>query len=405
MEIRPILQSMRRSKTGAVLVAAQIALTLAIVCNALFIVKARIAGAQRPSGIKEDEVFNLLYGEIGEPEDPFPANERDLRILRAIPGVKYATEVNSVPLSRSGWGTGISLDPSKPNSGIGVAAYFSGGSYVQAFGLEIIEGRDFTEADVRQIDPKKGELLPDHVIITAHLAKRLWPTESSAVGKTLYHGTGPTARPVRVVGVVKTLISSSARDTPEAYDCVIYPLRGGRMNYIIRADAADRSRVMAEAEKQLTAADNRRVLIWARTMEEIRERRFRNERGGANLLIAITVGLLLVTASGIVGIASLWVSQRRKQIGVRRALGARRIDIVRYFITENIIITTVGIVLGIVLAIGLNQLLVSKVELARLPLWYVGGGTIAAWALGLLAVLGPAWRAASVPPAIATRST
>lgn len=402
--ITPILHTMRRSKTGAVLVAMQIALTLAIVCNALFIVKARIAGANRTSGTAEDEVFQLLYAEIGEPTDPFPASQRDLEILRAIPGVKYAVDVNSFPLSRSGWGTGITLDPTKPNSGFGVAAYFAGGSYVQAFGLELIEGRDFTEADVRLIDPKRGELLPDHAILSAHLAKRLWPNES-AVGKTLYLGTEATARPMKVVGVVKTLISPGARDVAEAYDTIVFPLRGGRMHYAVRANAADRARVIAEAEKQLTAADNRRVFVQARTMDEIRERRFRNERGGANLLIAITVGLLLVTASGIVGIASLWVNQRKKQIGVRRALGARRIDIVRYFITENVIITTVGIVLGVMLAIGLNQLLVSKVELARLPLVYVGGGTVAAWALGLLAVLGPAWRAASVPPAVATRST
>jgi len=404
VEIAPILQSMRRSKTGAVLVAMQIALTLAIVCNALFIVKARIAGAKRSSGVAEDEVFQLLYAEIGEPTDPFPASQRDLRLLRAIPGVTHVAEVNSIPLSRSGWGTGITLEPNKPEASLGVSAYFSGESYVQALGLDLIEGRDFTEADVRLIDPKRGELLPDHAIVSQHLAKKLFPTES-AVGKTLYLGSGPTARPMKIVGVVRTLISSDGAERPATYDSIVFPLRSGRMHYVVRTNAADRSRVMAEAEKQLTAADNRRVFVQARTMNEIRERRFRNERGGANLLIAITIGLLLVTASGIVGIASLWVNQRKKQIGVRRALGARRIDIIRYFITENIIITTVGICLGILLALGLNQLLVSKVELARLPLMYVGGGTIAAWALGLLAVLGPAWRAASVPPAVATRST
>jgi len=404
VEIRPILHTMRRSKTGAVLVAAQIALTLAIVCNALFIVKARLAGAQRESGVVEDEVFQLLYAEIGEPADPFGPMQRDLDALRAIPGVKHVADVNTFPLSRGGWTLGLSLDPKSSASGFTAAAYFSGASFIQAFGLELVEGRDFTEADVRLVDPKKGELLPDHVILAQQLAKRMFPTDS-ALGKTVYLGVGPTARPMRVVGIVKTLITPWAQDEANAYSTFILPLRLGRANYAIRTNPADLGRVMAEAEKQLTALDNRRVLVWARSMDEIRERRFRNERGGANLLIAITIGLLLVTASGIVGIASLWVSQRRKQIGVRRALGARRIDIIRYFITENLIITTVGIGLGIMLALGLNQLLVSKVELARLPLLYVGGGTLAAWALGLLAVLGPAWRAASVPPAIATRST
>ena len=67
-------------------------------------------------------------------------------------------------------------------------------------------------------------------------------------------------------------------------------------------------------------------------------------------------------------------------------------------------ITTAGIAVGIGLAMGLNQLLVSKVEMSRLPIAYLGAGTVGLWALGLLAVLGPAWRASSVPPAIATRS-
>jgi len=404
VEIQPILHSMRRSKTGAVLVAAQIALTLAIVCNALFIVKARLASAQRPSGVVEDEVFQLLYSEIGEPTDPFGPMQRDLDALRAIPGVKHVTDVNTFPLSRGGWSLGLTIDPQSEAGGFTSAAYFSGGSLVQTLGLELVEGRDFTEADVRLVDPKKGELLPDHVILSRELAQRMFPTES-ALGKTVYLGMGPTARPMRVVGIIKTLITPWAQDEPGAYSTFIVPLRTGRAQYAIRANPADLGRVMVEAEKQLATLDNRRVLLWERSMDEIRERRFRNERGGANLLIAITIGLLLVTASGIVGIASLWVNQRRKQIGVRRALGARRIDIIRYFITENLIITTVGIVLGIALALGVNQLLVAKVELARLPLIYVGGGTLAAWALGLLAVLGPAWRAASVPPAIATRST
>ena len=112
----------------------------------------------------------------------------------------------------------------------------------------------------------------------------------------------------------------------------------------------------------------------------------------------------MVTASGIVGIASLWVTQRRKQIGVRRALGARRVDILRYFITENFMITSVGVVAGVLLAIGLNQLLVSNLEMAKLPLTYLLAGAGVFWALGVLAVYGPAWRAASISPATATRT-
>jgi len=112
----------------------------------------------------------------------------------------------------------------------------------------------------------------------------------------------------------------------------------------------------------------------------------------------------LVTAGYLFGMASLWVTQRRKQIGVRRALGARKLDILRYFITENLMITTTGIAGGLLGALALNQLLVSRLELARLPAEYMLVGAAAFWALGIVAVYGPAWRAASISPAMATRS-
>jgi putative ABC transport system permease protein len=124
----------------------------------------------------------------------------------------------------------------------------------------------------------------------------------------------------------------------------------------------------------------------------------------AGLLGGVIVALLLVTALGIVGLASFWVAQRRKQIGVRRALGATRGDILRYFQTENFLIVTFGIVLGAILAYGINLLLMSHYELPRLPFFYLPIGAIALWGLGQLAVLGPALRAAAVPPVVATRT-
>jgi putative ABC transport system permease protein len=111
-----------------------------------------------------------------------------------------------------------------------------------------------------------------------------------------------------------------------------------------------------------------------------------------------------LTALGIAGLASFWVAQRRRTIGVRRALGATRSDILQYFQTENFLLTTIGIALGMVLAYGMNLLLMQHYELPRLPLIYLSAGAIALWSIGQLAVLGPALRAAAVPPVVATRS-
>src|SRR6476660_3189487 len=119
------------------------------------------------------------------------------------------------------------------------------------------------------------------------------------------------------------------------------------------------------------------------------------------MVIAVSVLLLLVTVSGIVGMTALRVAQRRKQIGVRRALGARWRDIVRYCVTANVLITTAGIAAGRVLTMALNQLLIRQLELGKLPGEYMAFGAAALWLLGIAEVWGPAARAANTPPASA----
>ena len=406
MRLHPILSALLRSKAGAILVAAQIALTIAIVSNALFVVNERRAMSHRPSGLADEaSTFQIQYVGIGEIEDKSAMVQKDLETIRAIPGVVAVATTNSVPLSTSGSNYGVTLDPSRADKGTGAAAYFSD-NFVKTLGVEISEGRDFLPTEIREQDNKDGRIKSDIVIITEHLAKKLWPDEKSVVGKTMYLGDGPSAQALRIIGVVRRMISSSGETVESAYQGFIFPVKylRGDAHYVVRAEPGSVSRVMADTEKALSALRRDRVKVNLRTVSEMRDRRYRNERASATMLVAVTIGLLLVTASGIVGVASLWVSQRRKQIGIRRALGARRRDVMRYFLAENVLITTTGIVVGIGLAIGLNQYLVSKVELARLPIPYVIAGMIGAWILGLIAVFGPAWRAASVPPAVATRT-
>jgi putative ABC transport system permease protein len=406
MEIRPIVSALLRSKTGAVLIAAQVALTLAIVVNALFVVEARLATAARPSGADEADVFQVRFLGISRIADRKAMRDRDLETLRAIPGVVSASETNQMPLSQGGWGLTLSLDPKKPAEAMGGAAYFAGGPLIDTLGLKLVAGRDFRPEEIKDLDSEKDEPTAELIILTQALATKIYGDEP-AVGKTLWFGAGPKATPMQVIGVVETLMSPWAQRNDEAYESFILPVRWltNMANYAVRVEPGQLDRVMTEADAALGALRHDRVKLDHRSMEEIRERRYSHEKAGAGMLVAVTLGLLVVTASGIVGVATLWVNQRRKQIGVRRALGARRLDILRYFLTENFLITSTGVVAGVGLAIGLNQFLVSKVELARLPFAYVGAGMAALWILGLVAVLGPAWRAAAVPPAVATRST
>ena len=159
---------------------------------------------------------------------------------------------------------------------------------------------------------------------------------------------------------------------------------------------------MADVLNQL---DGNRILRQPQTFSQLRADFFQRNRTMVGLLLAAAAGLLFVTALGIAGLASFWVQQRRRSIGIRRAIGATRSDILRYFQAENFLIVSGGIVPGTVLACALNLALMEHYEQPRLPLLYLPIGAVALWLLGQLAVLGPALRAAAVSPVVATRST
>ncbi|WP_374602915.1 ABC transporter permease [Arenimonas sp.] len=407
MEIRPILSALLRNKTAPLLIAAQVALTLAIVCNALYIIQDRLATAARPSGADEANISELRFYPYRTISDVRGMQLRDMEAIRAVPGVVSAAWTNQVPLGQSGWTVGpVVTSTDQRDSPVSSAGqYFTPESLIDAFGLKLVEGRDFQPGDYIESDPQVDRNQPSVAIITQAMATALWPDATSVLGKSIYLG-GPDNPPVQVIGVVERLQTPWANVGDAAEYSLILPIRylDPFTRYAVRTEPGRHAQVMAEVEKVLLGLSNDRVLLSRRTLVESREGRYAGERLMAGLLIAVTVFLLLITASGIVGMASLWVNQRRKQIGVRRAIGARKADILRYFLVENLMITTGGIAVGIALAIALNNFLVAELELPRLPVAYLGLTMAGMWLLGLLAVLGPAWRAAAVPPAIATRT-
>ncbi len=207
-----------------------------------------------------------------------------------------------------------------------------------------------------------------------------------------------------MVGVVKNLARPSIGTDGDAQYSMMIPMRVEDNQYLIRTSPELRDSVLAAAVEALKKVDPHRIVWHKRTWDEVREKFFDGDRAMAGLLVGVCVALLVVTALGIVGLGSFWVAQRRRQIGVRRALGATQGDILRYFQTENFLLATIGIALGMVLAYGINLFLMVHYELPRLPAIYFPMGALALWLIGQVAVLGPALRAAAVPPVVATRS-
>jgi putative ABC transport system permease protein len=411
MEIRPILSTLLRNKTGPLLVAVQVAISLAILANALHIVNVRQAVAARPSGITDEHaVFQLSVRNMTDIDhnENIALQKQQTALLRAVPGVLSVARVSMIPLSRNGSTTGIGASRSPESGNIEVGYYVSADSLAHTWGLKLVEGREALPSETVEVDTRVSNARPPTAVLTLAVAKKLWPTATSYVGKTVYYGRTDDAESAQVTGVVERLQTQQADVTEAAEHSIIvsgrYTGAASNSQFTIRTEPGQRDRVMQEAEAAVRKAAPWAVLVKTKTMDDIRKERYRADIALSWMLITVSVLLLMITASGIVGMASLWVQQRRKQIGVRRALGARRVDILRYFLTENIMITSCGVIVGALGAIGLNQLLVTKLEMARLPPEYMLGGAAVFLALGVAAVYGPAWRAATISPAMATRS-
>ena len=407
MEIRPILSTLSRHKTAAALIVLEIALSCAIICNALFIVSQRIEVMQLPSGIDESHLLEIGLSGIGEQVDADARTAEDLASLRAIAGVENVAVTNQLPFQSGSWNTGLAATPEPDAQFVNGAQYMFAENAVKTLGLELIAGRDFNPDEYKSNEElekaTQPNQMPSSAILTDAMARQFFP-DGNAVGKTVYM----LGIPITVVGVAKNLLRPSMQNNNRTYG-VIFPIRmnfsnGGR--YVIRvSDPARRDEVMKQALATLEKNDPNR-LIWSKlTIEEKRANNFANDRDMIGLLLMVSGLLLLVTAVGIIGLASFWVQQRTKQIGIRRALGATRGQILRYFQTENFLLAGIGIVLGMLLAYGLNYGLMSLYELPRLPLLYLPIGAVTLWLLGQIAVFGPARKAASIPPAVATRST
>ena len=395
--LRPIFSALRRHKAAVTLLVLEIALTMAVLGNLLFIVNASMRLEHERTGVMEPDIGVIQsIGVIGTSNPGTAAGNIDL--LDRVPGV-VAASFGDVPFA------GVSTYPvyADPDLHKRLAApyLFEGAQgYAKTLGVQVIAGRLPREDE---LPPSNAKIDPG--LITQALAQRLYP-QQSPLGRMLYlgqHGGGG----VRIVGVLRQLRGSITGRNSDS-DSILLEAKVGNQNlgglYLIRSQPGQLKRVLPLAVKALQKANPGHVTSMVKTMVQIRQMEFRGASAINRILMAITAILLIVTALGVSGLASFWVQQRTRHIGTRRALGATRGAILRHFQAENLIIVSMGVALGAALTIGLNVLLMQRFAQPRLPLQYVAFGALAMWLLGQLAVLGPALRAARVAPTVAMRS-
>ncbi|WP_293371202.1 FtsX-like permease family protein [Nevskia sp.] len=403
MELRPILSALMRSRVALVLLGLQIALTLAIVCNSLFIISERAALMERPSGMNEADTFVLSSIGFGADFNLKNAIAEDVNMMRSLPGVVDAAPINSVPLSNGGWSSGLSLSREQKTASAYSTMYFTDDHGLETLGARIVAGRNYRPDELGERNRKTAGW-PPGIIITKALGEKLWPGQDP-IGKTVWLDTEADAS--TIIGIVDRLQAPWVHSEELIEHATILPqviIEGAFTRYIVRAAPGQRDAVMKAAEAKMVELNPSRIVREGKTIEKFRADAYADDRAMMIILGTVIVSLLIITALGIVGMASFWVTQRTKQIGTRRALGATRGAILRYFLAENFVITTLGLVLGTALAYGFNVWLIQNYETQTMPWYYVPVGCLSLWMLGQLAVLGPARRASRVPPAMATRS-
>lgn len=413
MNLGPILRAMKHSRTRVTLLVLEIAMTLAIVTNCVNVIIAERAKMQRPSGFDDENILAVRARPFAPEfrEGPFldTTIDADLRAIKAIPGVKAVA--NSHMLLWEGGGSSTQMKAlGAPGAPHGTQRYYATKDIFEALGMKIVEGRGFVEGD-HGVGTQPDN--PRVAVISRTVAEALFP-DGRAIGKAITAADdsgNPSGDPLTVVGIVETFFNPYGFN-PDSWrgvaDRVMYiPARVGSFNsglrYFVRTEPGMMTSVMGEVEKRLIAGNPGRVIEFQPTPEK-KARWFSSARLTVGVMTGVIVLLVFVTGLGILGITALSVSERTKQIGTRRALGATRADILRHFLIENWLTTTVGILIGVFGAYALNFLLVYKVTDVKMPWQLVAAGVVLLWINGLLATLPPALRAARVPPSIATRS-
>jgi putative ABC transport system permease protein len=410
-----LLSILRRHSLMPALVLLQVALACAILCNVLFLLQQELAPMLAPSGIAGNEL--ILIDQLASQQQPWSAAEvrRGEQVLRQVPGVRDASAAFGLPMV-----SGALMDMALQGGNgvkLGVNGYLGAG-LVKTLGLELVAGRDFLPEEYRDFgmggegNAKWDPGAPQPIIITRALADQLFDN-GQALGKLLSDPSAADSHGYRVVGIVRHLLRNQLNLASDgrADNTVLLARRIGStsmLSFAVRVDPAMheaiRKRVATAIQREFGSSMKAGVVARVSFYSERRAQAFKSQRAALWLFAGVTLAVVIVTVVGIMGLTGFWVQKRTRQIGIRRALGARRADILRYFLVENALIVSVGVLVGMLFALLGNGLLMRHYELPHLPWSYLPVGALVMLLLGQLAVLGPALRAAKVPPVVATRS-
>lgn len=402
----PIVRTLLQNKGSFLLMTLQISITLAVLINALALVQRSREIIQEPTGMEDATIIAIRVVPFAQAFNDEAYGQaqlrRDLDYLRRQPGVVSASVSNSFPGDLGSNSSIYQAGKQDARDGPDVGVFVADEALLDTLGVDIVAGRNFRAEEIFFSDwPPADKEVPQLIILTEPAANEVFP-DGDALGNSIWiNGTTRT-----VIGITDTYRGRNAILGEAGHNAFLPGYISGprsASNFLVRVDPARAASLMKTLETGLLELNDGRDVEQVRLVSELLARGKGLYSYGGMVLIAISALLVFTTALGIFGVAYFSVTKRTRQIGTRRALGATKGDIMTFFFVENLITTGAGIVVGSVLAIGLN-IVMTQLGLGRADWLVTGLGVVFVLLVGQVSVLLPAYRASQIEPAIATRA-
>jgi len=403
MEIRPILLSMKRNKFLSMVISLQVMMTLTVLSIAVSITVATLSQWNMPSGLDHDNIISVRTQFFDPQVNLQNAIVDDLNRLKQISGVINVTPNKEIPFD-AGRPSRVYLDADKDAAGHHTNFFEMDTQGPKVLGLTLIAGRFYRENEIIRGHADEVKASVSVVMLSEDMAKELFG-EKSPIGQTLY--LSKSSEPAQIIGVYSNFMNGERLNgRGKSYHSVIKPQvtwsSGNNPNYLISVEKGVGSSLFNDIKAALYKTPGR-YIYGVELLTRTQKRMYDGRGSNGAILLVISLILVLIAGFGMAGLVSFLITQRQKQIGIRRALGGTKWSVVRYFILENSILTVFGIIPGLLLTFTMALIMAQESGQSFLKMDLVLYCSLFIWAVNTFAVWLPARRAAKVSPAIVTR--
>ena len=393
----------RKGRMRSVLIVAEVALSLMLLVGAGLLINTFVRLLRTDAGFDPRSVLALdvplSRSKYPKPEQQSAAFTQLVEKMKAVPGVRQVSLVSNVPLSDLDDELSFNIEgrpPYRPGEEMAADYTAAGPNYFRTMNIALLRGRDFTEHDTAD---------SPHVIIVSNAFVRQYFPNEDPIGKRILMD-GEDQPPREIIGVVND-VRRNGLDVdvqPEMYVSYLQsPER--RLNVMLKTDAPNPAQLTQAARETVKAFDPNQIIWRVQTLDEMLSKSVAPRRFNM-MLLGVFAGVALVLAAvGLYGVMSYSVNWRTNEIGIRMALGARASDVVALVLREGMVMTLIGLAVGLAGALALSRVLTTLLYgvSAHDPLTFTSV-SIVLLLVALVACLIPARRATKVDPLVALRA-